>query len=89
MHNYLEKFLRVPDEKSDTMIELLNVSLQIACQHLQNRSTTHSSLDQGTPDCHANDYRKTKRPDVLTLFGQMMCGANMVARLMADILLTC
>lgn len=27
--------------------------------------------------------------DALTFFGQMMCGANMVARLMADILLTC
>lgn len=41
----------------------------------------------GSLDCNANSCKK--RPEVFTFFGQMMCGANIVARLIADILLTC
>lgn len=60
MYKYLEKFLRVPDEKGDTVIELLDVPLQIACQHLHNRRTAHSWLGRGPPDRHANGHRETK-----------------------------
>lgn len=33
--------------------------------------------------------RLKNEPKALTFLGQMMCGANIVARLMADILLMC
>lgn len=37
----------------------------------------------------ANIVEEKSEPTVLTFFGQMMCGANIVARLIADILLMC
>lgn len=78
----------MPDEKSYTIIELLDVSLQITWQHLEDRCITYSMLARGPLDRNENSHRKDD-PEVLTFFGQMMCGANIVARLMADILLTC
>lgn len=34
---YLEQFLRVPDEECDAIIQFLDVSLQVTCQHLQQK----------------------------------------------------
>lgn len=34
---YLEQFLRVPDEERYAIIQFLDVSLQVTCQHLQQK----------------------------------------------------
>lgn len=59
LYDYLEKFLWVPDEKSYTIIELLDVSLQITWQHLEDRCITYSMLARGPLDCNENSHWKT------------------------------
>lgn len=91
--DYLEKLLRVPDEKRNAIIEFLNVSLQITCQHLENEKQGEKKKEKKKIIIKVHltvmESAVKSEPEVITFFGQMMCGANIVARLIADILLTC
>lgn len=80
----------MPDEKRDAIIEFLNVSLQITCQHLENeKQKKPQNLIIIKVHLTVIETAVKSEPEVITFFGQMMCGANIVARLIADILLTC
>lgn len=81
----------MPDEKRDAIIEFLNVSLQITSQHLENEKRKKPPAKLIIIELHLTvmETAVKREPEVLTFFGQMMCGANIVARLIADILLTC
>lgn len=76
----------MPDEKCHPLIQLFNVPLQVTRSHL-NKQTNKKPKTPNLKLVKVEEQKGASR--ALTFLGQMMCGANMVARLMADILLTC
>lgn len=68
-----------------------SVSQCFPAGHLQSPKKNNNNKrkkKQWTKNYYRQIWNAGKR-SILTFFGQMMCGANIVARLMADILLTC